>query len=491
MSVEKQLSERCMHSCVTYGDSLYFFGGENSESLWTNDFYSLTLTQGQPVWKQENENTLKRDGHSATVVENEMYVLGGSTNAKSDKIQLSCYNFETKEWSNVDFSGDSPSPRKLHSVSYSAKLGELVIFGGQTLEKKPKYLDDLYTFNIKEKTFKKVEVENSNPKPRSGHSSVIKDDKMYVFGGSNVSDDTVRYFNDLNVFDVETMSWSKLSTKGDVPAARDNHKCICVSDKLYIYGGWCPKTTNDNSVYELDLNSSTWSKVKNSDSSIRYSHAFAYLDSTFIIFGGRNSEMKLLKDVSVFKLQDEKDIENLTTQDDVPEQGWIVVVQKKQVQKPINVFENKEKKQTLDDVVIKKVGKKKKRAPTKKVNIASTLETMDKSDIALPSDDKLESLEKEAIKEDEVKKPKGVPMGGVGMFGGFNPGQVQLKKSGTGNTPTSAGTNPFGGFNPGQVQLKKTPTSSPSQTPLKKGGAPNAGMNPFGGFKPKPKNEEK
>jgi N-acetylneuraminic acid mutarotase len=84
---------KCMHSCVSYGDSLYIYGGENSESLWTDELYSLSLPQGHATWTKENSSNLKRDGHSSVVAGNQLFILGGSTNSKSDKLQLSSFNF--------------------------------------------------------------------------------------------------------------------------------------------------------------------------------------------------------------------------------------------------------------------------------------------------------------------------------------------------------------------------------------------------------------
>jgi hypothetical protein len=134
------------------------------------------------------------------------------------------------------------------------------------------------------------------------------------------------------------------------------------------------------------------------------------------------------------------------------------------------------------------------------------LSSLETSSISIPSDESFAELEKQSAattpSEEETKKPKGLPMG-VNPFGGFNPGQVQLKKSGSQPTNPFGGfnpkpktdeeekkeekeeikpqaQNPFGGFNPGQVQLKKSGSGTGSQP-----------TNPFGGFKPKPKTEEK
>jgi N-acetylneuraminic acid mutarotase len=279
----------------------------------------------------------------------------------------------------VEYSGDVPCPRKLFSASYFPKHEEIFIFGGQTLEKKPKQLNDAFRFNVKEKTWKKVETQEMTPKPRSGHASVVMDEKLFVFGGSQTTKESVLYFKDLNAFDVETNTWSKIQTSGDVPSARDGHGFLNVSGTVYLHGGWTSNSTSDNSVYKFDISSLQWTKVKEIKDSERFSHTFAYLDSSFVLFGGRNQEFKILNDIVVFELENKKELENLTQTDDIPEKGWIHVDEKKEGEETTtevvqtNLFETKEKKQVLDDVIIKKAGAKKKKKPTKKVDISSTV----------------------------------------------------------------------------------------------------------------------
>jgi hypothetical protein len=212
---------------------------------------------------------------------------------------------------------------------------------------------------------------------------VVVDEKVFIFGGSCVKKDSILYFKDLNAFDVESGKWSKIQTSGDVPSARDGHGFLNVSGNIYLHGGWTSNSTSDHSVYKFDVSTLQWTKVKEIKNSERFFHTFAYLDSSFVLFGGRNPEFKILDDIVVFELETKKELENLTQIDDIPEKGWIHVEEKKEEVKETvqNVFEIKEKKQVLDDVIIKKAGAKKKKKPTKKVDISSTVTTLKKTNL--------------------------------------------------------------------------------------------------------------
>lgn len=105
-----------------------------------------------------------------------------------------------------------------------------------------------------------------------------------------------------------------------------------------------------------------------------------------------------------------------------------------------NIFANKEKKETLDDLIIRKSMKKRKK-PTTTVNLSKTVKKKksflnfqlgneSSSEINIPTDEKFKSLEKEnLIEETEVKKTKMKTLGGQNIFGNFDPSKVQLKKT--------------------------------------------------------------
>jgi N-acetylneuraminic acid mutarotase len=68
------------------------------------------------------------------------------------------------------------------------------------------------------------------PPERQGHASVIMNDSLFIFGGSNESG----LLSDSWMFNLRTQKWLKLTPKGDKLIARTNHSAISISESKYL-----------------------------------------------------------------------------------------------------------------------------------------------------------------------------------------------------------------------------------------------------------------
>lgn len=60
---------------------------------------------------------------------------------------------------------------------------------------------------MRENNWERIDVTESNPEPRSGHSSCILNEKYYIiFGGYGEKD----ALNDMHKFDINMKKWSKV-----------------------------------------------------------------------------------------------------------------------------------------------------------------------------------------------------------------------------------------------------------------------------------------
>jgi N-acetylneuraminic acid mutarotase len=95
------------------------------------------------------------------------------------------YDLNRKRWESIQLLGEYPSQRKDHSaVLYE---GSMYIFGGY--DGKTRY-EDLYKCSIKSGTFKwrKIIGEGTLPLNRFGHTAVVHEHSMFIFGGWNGHD---------------------------------------------------------------------------------------------------------------------------------------------------------------------------------------------------------------------------------------------------------------------------------------------------------------
>jgi len=134
------------------------------------------------------------------------------------------------------------------------------------------------------------------PKLKTNHAATAVGKKMYIFGGNRTEGGKYYIFDDLHVFDTETMTWSQPKTTGDAPSKRVAHKLLSIGSKIYLFGGgiWEPTkdwTERTKKIYILDTETMEWSCPRvNGEESVRVSSfTIPFVYSTFIFFFGGQS----------------------------------------------------------------------------------------------------------------------------------------------------------------------------------------------------------
>ncbi|KAF3790353.1 Acyl-CoA-binding domain-containing protein 4 [Nymphaea thermarum] len=148
-----------------------------------------------------------------------------------------------------------------------------------------------------------LSVNGQCPKARYEHGAATIQDKMYIVGGNHNG----RYLNDLQVLDMNTLTWSKLEPKmtlgsqdspSPVPLApcaghslvsRGGQSVTLVGSSLVVFGGEDQMRPFLNDLYILDLETMTWDEIETVGlpPSPRSDHTAAvHADRYLLIFGG-------------------------------------------------------------------------------------------------------------------------------------------------------------------------------------------------------------
>jgi hypothetical protein len=122
----------------------------------------------------------------------------------------------------------------------------------------------------------------------SEDSSAIYDPvrgRMVVYGGK---DDADLSSKETWAFDPAERAWERIETQGRTPPASEDHTAIYdpVGHRLILHGGENGPTTNK--LWSLDLETSTWRELTDSDAPRRESHSAVYdaRGKRMIVFGG-------------------------------------------------------------------------------------------------------------------------------------------------------------------------------------------------------------
>eukprot|EP01080_Neovahlkampfia_damariscottae_P009427 gene9427-1634_t len=183
---------------------------------------------------------------------------------------------------------DEPSPRQgLTSVLYQDKI--YLFFGYGGINNEFDDFDDIYEFNITHKVFKKIFQLGDIPTKRAGHTTSIYKDKVILFGGFSGN----RRCNDIYEFNFKFSKWTFLNTKlEERPESRSHHSCIIYKDDFYIFGGHIDSLKAPcNKIWKFDLIKKKWSNLSVFGylPEARSHHSSCLKDDSMIIFGGYNS----------------------------------------------------------------------------------------------------------------------------------------------------------------------------------------------------------
>ncbi len=136
------------------------FGGTNGMQ-WFNDVWSYDPRTN--TWTQQEcigYIPAPREGHSAAVVGDVMYVFGGRTEEGTDLGDLAAFRLSTRRWYTFQNMGPSPSPRSGHSMTAHGK--QIIVLAGEpsSAPRDPGELSMVYLLDTA-----KIRYPNDQPQP--------------------------------------------------------------------------------------------------------------------------------------------------------------------------------------------------------------------------------------------------------------------------------------------------------------------------------------
>ena len=140
----------------------FSFGGTDGNK-WFNDVWIYDPRTN--IWIQQDcigYIPVPREGHSAAIVNDVMYVLGGRTEEGKDLGDLAAFRITTRRWYTFQNMGPSPSPRSGHGMT--AYGNKIIVVGGEpsTTPRDPSELSLAYILDTT-----KIKYPLDNPGTRS------------------------------------------------------------------------------------------------------------------------------------------------------------------------------------------------------------------------------------------------------------------------------------------------------------------------------------
>jgi len=283
-------------------DTFYLFGGKTTYTgAETGPFaYSLTKQNWQIPFPKKFANA--RYEHSAIINGNNLVIFGGRFDLKEQHTVFNdvwIYIQDIPTWTKINDNGPKIHG---HNAFYEPKSNSMIVFGG--CNGNEEFYNDLWSFSFDTNSWKKIETSGPKPPGRCVHSAVTSNNTMIIFGGYG-KDNT--YFNDMWVLHYGDGSyiWESINYASDIiPTARYSHSSVLRDNKILIFGGWGKdKTSND--LWTFDIEKKMWLQVLVAGKipSPRAGHAVGITpNGDMFVFGGyENTDIQFLCDLWVFK----------------------------------------------------------------------------------------------------------------------------------------------------------------------------------------------
>eukprot|EP01064_Diplonema_japonicum_P009073 TRINITY_DN1653_c0_g2_i5.p1 TRINITY_DN1653_c0_g2~~TRINITY_DN1653_c0_g2_i5.p1 ORF type:complete len:850 (+),score=138.47 TRINITY_DN1653_c0_g2_i5:281-2830(+) len=166
--------------------------------------------------------------------------------------------------------------------------GKIIIYGGRDKDKK--MLTDVWYMEAEGKgELNKMMARGVVPSPRCFHTAHEFDDVMYIVHGltqEGGADEVI-----LPALNLATGEWAASTTTGDLPASRCNHASAIYNNSIYMSGGFVTParedTTQESSMYVLNLHSLIWSRVDIAPSpGPLWGHSMVACSKNLLVYGG-------------------------------------------------------------------------------------------------------------------------------------------------------------------------------------------------------------
>nr|XP_043630746.1 acyl-CoA-binding domain-containing protein 6-like [Erigeron canadensis] len=290
---------RYKHGAVVVDEKLYIVGGSRN-GRYLSDVQALdlrNLSWSTVKLKSQSESDNVKDGRSLEVFPatsghsmvkwgNKLLLLGGHSKDTRETVTVHFIDLESLVSGVMDATGKIPVARGGQSVTLVGS--KIIMFGGE--DKHRRLLNDVNVLDLETMTWNVAETKQT-PAPRFDHTAAVHVDRyLQIYGGCSHS----TFFNDLHVLDLEMLEWSQPQIQGNLVPPRAGHGGVCIDDKWFIVGGGDNKSgaletlVLDMSTLVLSVLTNVERKDPLASEGLTISSALVDGEQFLVAFGGYN-----------------------------------------------------------------------------------------------------------------------------------------------------------------------------------------------------------
>ena len=298
-------------------NSIICIGGSDDKCNQYNKITEYDISKNiWNFWECDNQSEIdfELSGHSSNLVfldnKEKIFIFGGYDNWKKEftsqsyLIDIKMRNFEKiNYYISFDNNNEYPLPRTYHTSNYDKKNNLIYIYGGTDMNIthcKGENFQVLWKFNLERKIWIKIKLEINalqikNDGPPRGHTSILLDNKLYIFGGVTLFK---KFQNSMYIIYLQDKKLEKIDynndsfKKGCIPEPMAFHSAVLLnSEMIFINGGLDKQYNALNSCYIYYINEMKFDKIEISLIPNLFSHKIVmnHNKSKLYIIGGMDA----------------------------------------------------------------------------------------------------------------------------------------------------------------------------------------------------------
>ncbi|XP_036406915.1 attractin-like isoform X3 [Megalops cyprinoides] len=259
---------------------------------WQGPDCSAPVPTNRSFWTRHEYpmHGLGRTSHKAVVHDNIMWVIGGYMFNHSDYQMVKAYNLSSQRWLPLDRSANGITGRYGHSLVLHEH--KMYMYGGKN-DLTGNISSQLWVFHVRNQSWALVSPRAKEQYAVVGHSAHVVQlaldisVMLVIFGHCPL----YGYISKVQEYNIATNTWQVLKTGGALVQGGYGHSSVYdpKTRAVYIHGGYKAFSTNKyglaDELYKYKVDTRTWTIMKNSGF-YRYLHSAVIMSGTMLVFGG-------------------------------------------------------------------------------------------------------------------------------------------------------------------------------------------------------------
>ncbi|CAG8488736.1 1922_t:CDS:2 [Cetraspora pellucida] len=247
---------------------------------------------------------IPRHLHSATLIGNKLYILGGDIGSTEPSAFLPsndffyldvsvAFNTTNIPWTNL--SGVIVTPK--HSRAAVSTRDKIIFLFGGGFENSSYGIPLVYTFNTTKSMWNTIAIQGIQPPRRESiHSVIDATGKMYIFGGDyspNTGNLSLSFDNRMDILDTVGLTWSR-GSQLQAPSPRDAYSATLLPNDVIVYLGG--PGNNPQNLREITIGTIP-------DARAHHTTVLGLNNDRLIVYGGYYTSSPLVHDLSVLDIR--------------------------------------------------------------------------------------------------------------------------------------------------------------------------------------------